>query len=758
MMYGRERINTCTGNTSEKGIMDAFTGTAKRVLFLNPVKGDKYKAGCVNMGLTLLGGILSERGHEVKVVDYAFLSLIKDRIRVPDVEEFIREFKPDVVGITVFTYLYDDVNRMIGTVSRCSNAPIILGGPHFRVFPEDFRDDARVSYIVSGEAEKVIVNLVESAKCESRPVFIEAPLPSADDIPAVNLDIVHGNQYLDLYIIQLSRGCPYSCVFCNVRNIAGQKIRKRSVETCLDQIIDAQSRYPNIKTINITDDCPTFDMDRFKKFLIMFKERNLGCNLHIDNVRANLIDEELIQLYVAAGGINICLGIESGHPEIFKNIKKGETIEEIVEATRLVKKYGLILGGCFVIGLPGDNLEKFKHTLKFAKSLDLDYAFWNMMFPWPWTEVNKWYRDNGEIGEMRNVSSLIDQDVNFDEPPATTPDFTREDRVKAWLMANMQMRAYFRPHSIGKLLLLSVRYGLYMSFAKYFIRSFLPCLVVFTKRGLLRFAAGVASPLLKKSSLFNYFEKICNIPHFALIRAVESRLVSNHMDKDKGPFLDLGCGDGTFGKSLDLKDVYGIDLNEDVIKAVANDGYYRKVLLASASEIPFQEGFFGTVFSNCALEHMDDIDRVFEEVRRVLVEKGEFVFTVPLANFMDVLKSDTLLNKLDLNTNEVINEYNRIHHHVNILDVETWKRKIESAGFVLSSRRYYLPEPFGSFVVRMDMLYTIRTVEARKTLKEEEKKYFSSSNLSFRVSMWRHAGNPRATGNGTHALFKAVKA
>jgi radical SAM superfamily enzyme YgiQ (UPF0313 family) len=438
---------------------------------------DNFDVGRIHMGLTLLGGILADHGHGVKILDYAFLKLVKrvnkHQVRIPEIEEVIHEFKPDVIGISVFTYVYDKCQTMLDRISHCCDLPIILGGPHFRVFPEDFSDDSRVSYIVGGEAENVILDLIEAAERQSSPVFVESPLPSADDIPEINLDIAYGSQYLKDYQIQLSRGCPYSCTFCNVRYVAGRKIRKREIQTCLDQITVAKRRYPRIKRISITDDCPSFDMERFKEFLRMFKKRDLGCSLWIDNVRANLVDEEMIQLYVAAGGTNICLGVESGHPEVFKDIHKGETLDDIVKAARLVRKYGLRLGGCFVIGLPGDSPERQLYTMRFAKSLGLDYAFWNMVVPWPGTEINGWYQEHGEIGELRDFSSVIDGSADFKEPPASSRDFPKKEMIRAWLMATMEIKNYFGLRNMRKLLLLTVRYRLYRSFFFYLISCFL---------------------------------------------------------------------------------------------------------------------------------------------------------------------------------------------------------------------------------------------------------------------------------------------
>ena len=84
-------------------------------------------------------------------------------------------------------------------------------------------------------------------------------------------------------------------------------------------------------------------------------------------------DEEMLGLYAAAGGEAVCLGVESGDREVFKRIGKGESLRDIVETARLIRKNGLKLGLCFVIGLPGDNLQRHRPSMTPANVLKLDY-------------------------------------------------------------------------------------------------------------------------------------------------------------------------------------------------------------------------------------------------------------------------------------------------------------------------------------------------------------------------------------------------
>ncbi len=453
--------------------MTGKPSTHKRVLFVNPAKENGYYADRVHMGFSLLGQILLQSGCQVKVVDYSFLKSIEcETITIPHIEDVISDFKPDVIGISVFSYLYDESQKMIEQIVRCCNIPIIVGGPHVTLFPEDFSNDKRVSYIVRGEAEAIITTLINSAVREPLPVVMNSPVPTPEQIPAINLDIFHESRHLKNYQIQLSRGCPFNCSFCTIDFIAGRKMRARDLDYCIDQIVEAKKLYPNLQCIAITDDCPTFNGERFKDFLRKLAERRVDAFLAVDNMRADLIDEEMLKLYIKAGGQSICLGVESADTEVFKMLHKGESLYTIINAARLVHKYNLQLGLCFVIGLPGDTLEKQQKSVKLAKKLRADYIFWNVCVPWPGTEVNEWFKKNGKIGEIRNFSPLIDSNLNFKDPPAESDIFKKEDIVKAWLVANMETcslsiialrNARNIPAFMLRLLYLTRKYKLYKS-------------------------------------------------------------------------------------------------------------------------------------------------------------------------------------------------------------------------------------------------------------------------------------------------------
>jgi SAM-dependent methyltransferase len=254
------------------------------------------------------------------------------------------------------------------------------------------------------------------------------------------------------------------------------------------------------------------------------------------------------------------------------------------------------------------------------------------------------------------------------------------------------------------------------------------------------------------------FKGIAHVAHMFMIRAVESQLLSCRLSRMEGPFLDLGCGDGTFGKSLGLQNVYGIDIDEEAIKYLREDRYYTEVYHASGSKIPFRDGFFSTVFSNCAIEHMDHIDRVLMEVRRILKKSGKFIFTVPTKKLFDAIKKDRLLKRNGFGQPDALDAYNRFHHHVNIVDLDTWMEELKRRDFRVVNHKYYLRGRIGGFVARMDMLYSIGGSEAKHLINQLERKYWSLWGLPFRLYFYSYLRSLRCGNSGTHLMIEAEKA
>jgi radical SAM superfamily enzyme YgiQ (UPF0313 family) len=308
---------------------------------------------------------------------------------------------------------------------------VIVGGPHPTLYPDEMQKDKKIDYIAVGESELVIINAVEKAKKESRAKIIRTgEIVNPEDIPFPEYKVFYRWEYIRGYSIMTSRGCPYRCSFCPVVSVSGKLWRARAPESCIKEIEHAMKEIsPNLHIL-VQDDNPLVDKNRFYRFLRIYAER-IGLRLSVTNIRADDVNDELLTLLKKANCNSVGLGVEHAHPEVFKLINKGETLEQIEKAANLIKNHGMLLSLCFVIGLPGDNLKRIRASIAFAKKMNPDSIYWNSVMPYRSTPIREWFEKHGTIYNEIGQTSLAEGNFKANEPVVETPDFTKEERIKA---------------------------------------------------------------------------------------------------------------------------------------------------------------------------------------------------------------------------------------------------------------------------------------------------------------------------------------
>jgi SAM-dependent methyltransferase len=166
------------------------------------------------------------------------------------------------------------------------------------------------------------------------------------------------------------------------------------------------------------------------------------------------------------------------------------------------------------------------------------------------------------------------------------------------------------------------------------------------------------------------------------------------------PILDIGCGDGMFARMLfDEPIEVGVDLSISKLHEARGSAAYREVRYADATALPFEDGRFGTVFSNCVLEHIPDVDAVCREAARVLRPGGLFVFTVPSDRFGDFLFFPTVLSSIGAPglARQYVRLMNRVfvHHHTDAAAI--WTTRLDRAGLDAVRVVDIMPRPLTAF-------------------------------------------------------------
>lgn len=177
------------------------------------------------------------------------------------------------------------------------------------------------------------------------------------------------------------------------------------------------------------------------------------------------------------------------------------------------------------------------------------------------------------------------------------------------------------------------------------------------------------------------------------------------------PVLDLGCGDGRFFRQIwpQVPQADGVDVSPQAVAAAVQEGVYRQVFQTPAHDLPLPDQAYAAVFSNCALEHMDEIDRVFAEVARVTRPGGKWLFSVVTDHLVEWAPLRALVEALGVpeRADALWQAYLKFHHLVNPLSREAWLEKVESAGFRVLEAWPIVPEPFARAFLFLDELWHV---------------------------------------------------
>ncbi|KAF5423990.1 MAG: Ubiquinone/menaquinone biosynthesis C-methylase UbiE [Candidatus Methanocomedens sp.] len=192
-----------------------------------------------------------------------------------------------------------------------------------------------------------------------------------------------------------------------------------------------------------------------------------------------------------------------------------------------------------------------------------------------------------------------------------------------------------------------------------------------------------------KKSLKQYYYK----PSLGFYRAVELSILNKYVCFER-PVLDIGCGDGTF-ISLLTKDKIslGLDISRTAILKSKQTNVYNESICASATNLPIKDESFNTVFSNCAIEHIQNIQEVLFEINRVLKNGGQLIFTVPSENFDQFLFFYQFFRKIGFNrlAETYAATLDKRIHQIHKISPKKWEKKLNNSNMVLEKAYYYHP-------------------------------------------------------------------
>jgi len=393
------------------------------------------------LGVSYVAAAFEAAGCQVRILDYIVSRYTPEKLKAE-----LDAFKPDVMGGTSVTMNFPVAADIMRTAKRHRPfALTVMGGPHVSFDAERTLETyPEIDLLVLGEGERTIMELVPHIANRSRwrdikglafrqggtTVTTESRelIEDLDSIPLPARHLLPLSRYRALGFpvsIITSRGCPNACIFCQGRRMVGRRVRYRKVEHVMDEIEQILSY--GISRINVADDLFTSNKARVREVCGQILERGLAFKWSAF-ARVNTVDRETLEIMRDAGCDGISFGIESGNPEILRNVKKGITLEQARNAVSLCKEVGILSHASFMVGLPGESPESLRDTQAFAESLGISYGY-HFLAPFPGTDVR-------EKIEGYDLEILTDDWARYDANTAIvrTSRLTPED-IEAFVAA-----------------------------------------------------------------------------------------------------------------------------------------------------------------------------------------------------------------------------------------------------------------------------------------------------------------------------------
>ena len=443
-----------------------------RVLFVYP---NLYTQMGFNHGLASLSAVLKEAGHDTRLVN-----LNENLPPVPSDEEIFEdllEWGAGLVGFSCLTMQYREAVRIATDLRRRAQArgvelpPLVVGGIHPTMVPEEVMADGVWDHVGVGECEDALLSLVETLSSggkrddipnflswrgaerpeaadacwreggeplaleQARALFRRNPVgefPNFRDMPIPDYGLFETQRILDSkhgwFGLMTSRGCPYRCTYClNHRVVDTYRadlgrgtsdigfFRYRSPEKMVEEIRFVLSTYRGVGTFILDDDLFTMNAPHALAFAEAYREAGFDVPWVV-NSHVKRLDPELAQGLFRGGCRILKLGIESGSERVRRDVlKRFMADEDILETVRNGEAAGLHTSGFVMVGLPTETREERWATVDLLARSRIGRFRTSLFFPFPGTEshalaIEKGYVTEEQVGTLTEftASSCLD--------------------------------------------------------------------------------------------------------------------------------------------------------------------------------------------------------------------------------------------------------------------------------------------------------------------------------------------------------------
>jgi len=372
------------------------------------VERSKTIASLPSLGLLTLAG-MTPAEHELRYME------------VPDLDTADRlPLDFDLVAISSYSAQIGEAYALARRY-REAGVPVVIGGPHVSVLPEEalLACDA----VVVGEGETSWPQVLDDCK-RGRMEGIYGSLDGSfdmDEAPMPAFELLDISEYNRL-TVQTSRGCPHRCEFCASSVILTERYKQKPVDKVLAEIRKILEIWDR-PFLEFADDNSLVNRSYWKGLLSALRGERIRWFTETDLSVSE--DDALLDLMRESGCAQVLIGLESPVGEALKGLElrndwKYKRWHRYREAIRRIQSHGISVNGCFVIGLDGHTPDVFDQVLRFVEASELGEVQITILTAFPGTPLYERLKSERRILEDRRWDMCTLFDVNF-RPRGMTP-------------------------------------------------------------------------------------------------------------------------------------------------------------------------------------------------------------------------------------------------------------------------------------------------------------------------------------------------
>lgn len=312
------------------------------------------------------------------------------------IERLMIDFKPDMVGIRALSFAKEGFRLAAEKIRAMRpDIPVLGGGPYPSTAYNDILSAGQIDVAVIGEGEETFAELISHySKTRTIPpdikgtaVLVQGKLKvnplrpyimDLDSIPFPDYSFVDLKSYVGIknqalsddskcVFVMATRGCPYDCFFCH--QLFGRRIRRRSPGNVVAEMHEHVEKR-NINNFVFVDDTFNVPMREAKETLSLIIKELPHVKLNFPNgLRADHIDDEMLDLFEQAGTVEIALAVETAVPRLQKVIGKYMDIHKAEKAIHAASKR-FVTRTLFMVGFPTETYEDAMETIRYAEAFD----------------------------------------------------------------------------------------------------------------------------------------------------------------------------------------------------------------------------------------------------------------------------------------------------------------------------------------------------------------------------------------------------